>query len=210
MTDAPTVFLVMHEGAIREAVLLLLKSANHRVETFGLARDFLSAYDPGRPGCLLLDVHLTDMSGLALQAYLAARGMAATIVFITTGQGDVPTAVWATQRGAVDFIEKPLTGRVLLDSINRAIHRDAENRQNEAKRCEPMSRFSQLTNRERQVLDLVVAGKATKQIASTLHISTKTVEAHRGRIMAKMKAQGLADLVRQVLVARAHSPQNSG
>jgi two-component system, LuxR family, response regulator FixJ len=209
MNRQPTVFLVEEEATLRGALCEFLNAVDQPVEAFASAREFLSAYDPARPGCLLLDVHLSDMSGLALQCYLAAKGIAASIVFITA-QGDVPTAVWATQRGAVDFIEKPFSDQVLLGSIRRALQRDAQIRQEAALQAGPTSRLGQLTRREREVLDLIVAGHTTKKIAATLHLSAKTVEAHRGKIMAKMRAQGLADLVRQVLMAQANSAHPPG
>ena len=191
----PAVFVVDDDDAVRDSLRELLDSVGLEAETFASARDFLDAYDPPRPGCLVLDIRMPGMSGLELQERLNERDVNLPIVFIT-GHGDVPMAVEAMKRGAVDFIQKPFRDQELLDRINLALEHNRERRDTEAARHIIADRIETLTPREREIMEMVVEGKANKVIAIDLGLSQRTVEVHRARVMDKMKARTLADLVR--------------
>ena len=195
---ASTVFVVDDDKAVRKGLRILMKSVGLAVETFASAREFLDAYDPDRPGCLVLDVRMPGMSGLELQARLAEQAIEIPIIFLSA-HGDVPMAVRAVKMGALDFIEKPFRHQVLLDLIQQAIEKDAQDRREREKQQSVHMRLELLTERERQVLDLVVAGEPNKAIADDLGISEKTVEFHRSNVMKKMGVYSLPDLVRAVL-----------
>jgi FixJ family two-component response regulator len=177
---------------------LLLRSVGQAVETFSSGPEFVDAYTEDRPGCLVLDIRMPGMSGLELQQKLNERHSILPIIFIT-GHGDVPMAVEAMQAGAVDFIQKPFRDQDLIDRINQALEKDANNRAALGERNDIRRRLETLTPREREVLDLVVHGKANKVIAGDLKLSQRTVEIHRARVMEKMQASSLAHLVRMVL-----------
>lgn len=194
----PTVFVVDDDAAVRDALKLLLRSVGHAVETYGSAQEFLEAYGEDRPGCLVLDIRMPGMSGLELQQKLNEKHSILPIIFIT-GHGDVPMAVEAMQAGAVDFIQKPFRDQDLIDRINQALEKDSANRAALGERNDIRRRLETLTPREREVLDLVVHGKANKVIAGDLKLSQRTVEIHRARVMEKMQASSLAHLVRMVL-----------
>ena len=194
----PCVFVVDDDDAVRSSLRLLLKSVGQPAEAFGSAQAFLDAFDPDRPGCLVLDIRMPGMSGLELQQKLNAMHAITPIVFIT-GHGDVPMAVEAMQNGAVDFIQKPFRDQDLLDRINQALEKDKANRTGLLARDEIRRRMATLTPREREVLDLVTQGKANKVVAGDLDVSQRTVEIHRARVMEKMEASSLAHLVRMVL-----------
>jgi FixJ family two-component response regulator len=194
----PTIFIVDDDAAVRDALKLLLRSVGQAVETFGSAQEFLDAYAEDRPGCLVLDIRMPGMSGLELQQKLNERHSIIPIIFIT-GHGDVPMAVEAMQAGAVDFIQKPFRDQDLIDRINQALEKDSSNRAALGERNDIRRRLETLTPREREVLDLVVHGKANKVIAGDLKLSQRTVEIHRARVMEKMQASSLAHLVRMVL-----------
>jgi FixJ family two-component response regulator len=194
----PTIFVVDDDMAVRDALKLLLRSVGQAVETYGSAQEFLDAYSEDRPGCLVLDIRMPGMSGLELQQKLNERHSILPIIFIT-GHGDVPMAVEAMQAGAVDFIQKPFRDQDLIDRINQALEKDANNRAALGERNDIRKRLETLTPREREVLDLVVHGKANKVIAGDLKLSQRTVEIHRARVMEKMQASSLAHLVRMVL-----------
>jgi len=196
----PTVYVVDDSPALRKSLRWLIKSAGLTAETYGSAREFLEAYDPTKPGCLVLDVRLQQMSGLDLQAELAARRVP-TPVIIVTAYGDVPTAVRALRAGAVDYIQKPFSDQLLLDRIWQAIERDRETRRAEAIRAEVSQRLAHLTPREREVMDGLLAGKTSKEIAVDLCLSVRTVEAHRAQVLAKMQVDSGTKLVRLVLMA---------
>jgi FixJ family two-component response regulator len=199
MTDKPaTVFIVDDDQEVRQALALLMESVGLHVETFESGNDFLRQFDPARPGCMILDVRMPGMSGLELQARLAAEAIHPPVIIIT-GHGDVPMAVRAVQAGAVDFIEKPFNDQALLDSVHRALDLDARKRGRASKLAEIRSRLETLTPREQEVMKLVVAGKRNKVIALELSVSQSTVEAHRARVMEKMEARSLSDLMRMVL-----------
>ena len=194
----PTIFVVDDDAAVRDALKLLLRSVGHAVETYGSAQEFLDVYSEDRPGCLVLDIRMPGMSGLELQQKLNERHSILPIIFIT-GHGDVPMAVEAMQAGAVDFIQKPFRDQDLIDRINQALEKDSSNRAALGERNDIRRRLETLTPREREVLDLVVHGKANKVIAGDLKLSQRTVEIHRARVMEKMQASSLAHLVRMVL-----------
>jgi len=194
----PTVFLVDDDEAVRDSLALLMKSVALTSRSFASAGDFLAAYDPDSPGCLILDIRMPGMSGMELQQKLIDMRAKLPIIFIT-GHGDIPMAVEAMQRGAVDFIPKPFRDDELLDRINKALETDRKNRDSLVEREVIEERIEKLTPREKQVLELVVQGKANKVIAGDLEVSQRTVEIHRARVMEKMQVRSVAQLVRMVL-----------
>lgn len=197
MTDLDTrlVHVVDDDEALRDSLRWLLESAGHRVATYASAKAFLATYAAEQGGCLLLDIRMPGMSGLELQDELERRGHAIPIVFIT-GHGDVPMAVNAVKKGALEFIEKPFNGQALLALIDNALDISAAMRHVAA-------RFEALTQREREVMERIVAGKRNQDIAAELSVSIKTVEAHRARVMWKMGVDSLAALVQLVQSAGA-------
>jgi FixJ family two-component response regulator len=197
MSTNPIVFVVDDDDAVRSSLKWLIESAGYPVATFASAAEFLAAPRPGQAACLVLDIRMEGRSGLELQQQLAEENVHLPIIFIT-GFGTVPMAVQAMQRGAVDFLPKPFNDQQLLACIERAVAKDAAWRQAQDRRSTGAARLAGLTAREREVLDLVVTGRTNKEIASHLHISTKTVEAHRAKIMLKTQAQNLVELVRLV------------
>ena len=201
MTNEPTVFIVDDDDAVRRFLTGLIRSIDLKVEAYASAQDFLDAYQPGRPGCLLLDVRMPGMSGLELQRELAERSIALQVV-ILTGHGNVPVAVQAMKAGAVDFIEKPFNNELLLDRIQRAVAQSLRSDSEREKHDETLRRLDTLTPRERQVCDLVVNGETNKSIAHRLTISEKTVEIHRANVMRKMRARSLASLVHMAVSLR--------
>ncbi len=198
MSPEVTVFVVDDDQAVRDSLALLVHSVGLQVETFASAGDFLDSYRPDRRGCLITDIRMPGMSGLELQERLCADGHHIPVI-VLTGFGDVPTAVRALKGGAVDFLEKPFNPQALLDLVQQAIAQDAEIRAQAAHEARLAERKALLTPREQEVMELVVAGKANKVIAIDLSISERTVELHRARIMKKMQARSLAELVRMVL-----------
>jgi FixJ family two-component response regulator len=193
-TDA-IVFVVDDDSSIREAIESLVKLAGLRVETFGSAQEFLRSKRADLPGCVVLDVELPGLSGLDLQRELAAHGIKLPIIFIT-GYGDIPMSVRAMKAGALEFLTKPFRDQDLLDAIEQALERDRAARRHAREIAELRERFDVLTSREREVMSLVVAGRLNKQIGFELKISEVTVKIHRGRVMNKMGAESLAELVR--------------
>lgn len=193
-----TIFVVDDDEAMRDSMTWLLEGEGYQVACFASAAEFLSARRDNMRGCLVLDVRMPEMSGLELHEKLDSLGSHLPIIFIT-GHGDVPMAVAALQRGACDFIEKPFHNADLLTRIERALELDAEIA-SRRKRDDAIShRIERLTQREREVMQLVVTGKLNKQIADQLDISMKTVEAHRARVMEKMGVRTLAELVKAVM-----------
>ena len=194
----PTVFIVDDDAAIRFAMQALMESVNLPHEIFDSADEFLASVPGQRPGCLVLDIRMPGLGGLELQQELINRNNTLPIIFIT-GHGDVPMAVEAMQKGAVDFIQKPFRDQELLDRIRTALETDAERRVEQQQRSAVQARLEKLTQREREVFDLVVTGKPNKIIAFELDVSQRTVEIHRARVMDKMQAKSLADLVKMHL-----------
>jgi FixJ family two-component response regulator len=192
--NRPTVFVVDDEFAVRDALKLFLESSGLAVKTFDSARSFLEGYRPQWPGCLVLDIRMPGMSGMALQQALKARQTPIPILFLT-GHGDVPMAAKAFKSGAVDFIEKPFNDQELLDRIREALERDARARTHKVWKSTAQERYLHLTPRETEVMALVVAGRSNKEIARQLDVSHRTIDVHRARVMEKMGAQSLPELV---------------
>jgi len=196
----PTVFVVDDDRAMRDSLSWLLDSVGLRVRSYATAAEFLADHDPAQPGCLVLDVRMPGMSGLDLQAELARRGVELPTIVIT-GHAEVSMAVRAVKAGAIDFIEKPFSDQLLLDRVRQALEIDLEVREVRRRREDALRRLATLTAREREVLNLVVAGKQNKEIASELGVSPKTVEVHRAHVMSKMCVDSLAELIRITLLA---------
>ncbi|MBI1815807.1 MAG: response regulator transcription factor [Deltaproteobacteria bacterium] len=201
MTDEPKVFVVDDDAAMRESLQWLIQSVGVAVETFATAEEFLDAYDPGRPGCLVLDVRMPGMGGLNLQQELNRREIGLPIR-IVTGYAEVPMAVRALKAGAFDFIEKPFSDQLLLERVRQAITIDRETRHARAVRAEAALRVARLTPREREVMELVIVGYPNKIIADRLGLSPKTVEVHRSQVMRRLEVDSLAELVRLVILAQ--------
>ncbi len=189
------VFVIDDDRLIREGMQSLIKSIGLRVETFASARDFLAAKRPDAPACLILDVRMPEVSGLDLQRKLGEAKIQIPIIFIT-GHGDIPMTVRAMKEGALEFLTKPVRGQELLDAVQKAVARDRELRKERAEMSEIRLRFESLTPREKEVLDLVVAGLLNKQIADQLGASELTIKTHRAHLMQKTEADSLAHLVR--------------
>lgn len=199
--DPSTVFVIDDHGGIRKSLRYLMESAGLDVEVFECAEDFLGAYQPARPGCLVTDVYMPGMTGVQLLEKLACNGDFRPAILIS-GQGDIPTAVRAMKVGAVDFLEKPFEDDELLERVQQCVQLDAQWRTWRAEAIDILERMNGLTPREREVMDLVVDGHATKDIARLLDLSPKTVEIHRGRVMRKMRVQSSLELVKMVLLCR--------
>lgn len=189
------VYVIDDDPSVRDAIKSLIRSVGMNVETFASAQEFMSCKRPEVPACLVLDVRMPGLSGLDLQRELTDARINIPIIFIT-GHGDIPMSVRAMKAGAVEFLTKPFRDQDLLDAIAQAIDSDREQRKQRADMADLRNRFEQLTPREREVLDLVVAGLLNKQIAIRLGISEITVKLHRHQVMEKMKADSLAELVR--------------
>jgi FixJ family two-component response regulator len=195
MTDGRTVvYVVDDDSATRSALSSLLRSVDLNVITFESANDFLAAYIPDVPACLVLDVRLPGLSGLDLQTRLTEIEVDLPIIFIT-GQGDVPMAVRAMKAGAVEVLTKPFRDQELLDAIRQALDRNRLSHLEKVAKIELRKRFESLTPREREVMELVTGGRLNKQIAGQLGISEVTVKIHRGNVMKKMQAKSVAALV---------------
>lgn len=191
-----TVFIVDDDKGVRNSIRELLASVGLRGETYESAHSFLDAFDPERPGCLVLDVRMARMSGLALEAKLAEMGAHLPIVFLS-GHGDIPMAVGAIKRGAVDFVQKPYQEQQLLDAINEALRRDAARRTPRPPDASVVTqRMETLTPREREVMELALQGLPSKAIAKQLDISYRTVELHRSRLLDKLGVSSFIDLIR--------------
>jgi FixJ family two-component response regulator len=198
MVDDATVHVVDDEPDMRQALTRLFRSVGMNVVTYGLAREFLEAYRPGTAGCLVLDVLMPGMTGLELQRELNARRIALPVVFLS-GAAHVSIAVEAMRAGATDFLEKPFDNEMLVARTRRAIALGEELRRVESRRGELEARVASLTPREQDVMRLMTDGRPTKLIADALSLSPRTVEIHRARIMEKMQAETLADLVKMSL-----------
>jgi len=201
-----TVFVVDDDASVRKALARLIRSAGMTARPFPTAEAFLAESHLEPASCLVLDVRLPGLNGLQLQEALNQKGYPLAIIFIT-GHGDVPMSVRAMKAGAVDFLQKPFEDSDLLDAIRRAIARSRDAFAKQAESARVQGRYDTLTPREREVLSLVVAGRLNKQIAGELGAAEKTIKIHRGRVMAKMQAASLADLVRMAgLLGIAEQP----
>jgi len=196
--EAATVLVVDDDPGVRNAMRSLLKSVGLNSLLFGSAQEFLAAYQPSQQGCLVLDIRMPGMSGLELQQQLNMRGAVIPVIFMS-GHGDIPMAVEAMQHGAFDFLQKPFRDQDLLDRIQRAIVKDGELRKSLGEHERIRSHLESLTPREREVLDLMTQGLQNKSIAQKLAVSPRTIEIHRARVMEKMNAHSVAELVRMML-----------
>lgn len=200
MKTEPTIFIVDDDADVRDSLRALLESAKYDVEDYDSAASFLSVVAPGRGACLVADIRMPDMDGLALQEELGRRKIGLPVI-IVTGHGDVPLAVRAMKAGAIDFIEKPYDDEQLLASVDRARAMSDSQRAEAASAQLAVERIAVLTPREREVLVHLVAGQPNKVIAHELGISPRTVEIHRAHLMEKMQARSLSDLVRIAMTA---------
>lgn len=200
-TQNPVVFVVDDDQAVRKSLEMLIASVGMQVETFAAAHEFLEVCHPSMAGCLVLDVRMQGMSGLELQKALKERDIDLPVIIIT-GHGDVPVAVRALKLGAFEFLEKPFSKQILLEHIREAVEVNSVARSRRAQHEQASERFTALTERERQVLDLVVEGKLNKQIAARLGVSKKTVDVHRAHVMHKLNVESVAELVELVVTSR--------
>jgi two-component system, LuxR family, response regulator FixJ len=194
-TAIPTVFVVDDDAAVRDALSLLISLKGLRAAVFASAADFLAVYDPAWRGCLLTDLKMPQMSGLELQSELRERGVSLPVVMLSA-HGDVATTRTALKNGAVDFLEKPVNDELLLDVLSNAIRIDAERHVHDSQRVAVKTLVERLTAREREVLALLAAGLAHRDIATRLDISPRTVEVYKARMMEKLQCRTLADIVR--------------
>lgn len=194
MTHAPTVSIVDDDQQVRESLAVLIQSMNIDVECYASGREFLDKFTPSRPGCVVLDLRMPQISGLEVIEELAARKIDVPVIMIS-GHGDIPAAVAAMKAGAVDFLEKPYRGTALIESIRRALARDVEQRESRARRRELLERYESLTSDEKQVLELTAAGKPDKAIALALDLSLRTIQLRRASVLRKMQVRSRAELI---------------
>ncbi len=198
MNREATIYVVDDDPAAQRALAAMVRVVFPNVEAFSSAAEFLAAYHPEKPGCLILDVAMPGMSGLELQRKLVHEKIAIPVIFVT-GHGNVPMAVEAMQMGAVSFLEKPVQEQELWNNIRRALEIDAQNRRRRARRERAEERLAKLTPGEREVLNLILEGKMNKEIAGELKLSTRTIEDRRAKLMKKMGVESLAELIQVVM-----------
>lgn len=196
--QTPTVYIVDDDSGVRSSIRVLMKSVGLPALTFPSAQEFLRAYLPSQPGCVVLDIRMPGMSGLELQQALNERGAVIPVIFIS-GHGDIPMAVDAMRHGAFDFLQKPFRDQDLIDRIQQALQRDAETRVSLTEHGRIRACIASLTPREKEVLDLMTEGKQNKSMAQDLGLSQRTIEIHRANVMEKMGAKSVAQLVRMVM-----------
>ncbi len=207
--DQATVFVVEDDSGMRRSIRALIESIGLTVQTFTTGREFIEHYE-GEPGCLVLDLRLPDISGLQVMRYLRERFSATPPTVMITGHGDVSTAVAAMKQGVLDFLEKPFSPQHLLDHVQTALQRDAETRKAH-RQCERITEnWAALSERERQVLELLLAGHPNKQVAVMLNLSVKTVSTHRSNILAKFGVDSLVELVRRIERTEALCDESGG
>jgi RNA polymerase sigma factor (sigma-70 family) len=197
MSQAPVVFVVDDDPSVRSSLKFLMSSVGLQVEGFESADALLKRNPPDAPSCLVLDVRLRGLSGLDFQRQLAAKNCHMPIIFIT-GHGDIPMSVRAMKAGAVEFLTKPFRDQDLLDAVRIALEKDRERRERKREVSDLKERFNSLTPREQEVISMVVSGKLNKQIADQLGTAENTVKVHRSRVMEKMHAQSVAELVKMI------------
>ena len=205
MSGKPVIHVVDDDEAIRDSLVWLLDGERYSVRTYSTGEDFFARHELLSPACVILDIRMPGMSGIEVHEQLTRNAVRTPVVFVT-GHGDVPMAVEAIKRGAFDFIEKPFNEQKLTSIIERALELDTRNAGQVAAQSEVAARLAKLSPREREVLDLVIKGKMNKTIADVMNISIKTVEAHRSKVMEKMCARSLAELVQAVLKAEGRLP----
>jgi FixJ family two-component response regulator len=198
--DETTVFVIDDDASVRHSLARLLRAAGWNVETLPTAREFLERVPVSKPGCVVLDVRMPEMSGPEMHSQMRESGLSLPVIFLTA-HGDVPTSVEAMKRGAVDFLLKPVDSEVLLQTVARAVESHTAELSQRRGRQHTAACLARLTTRERQVLDSVIRGDRNKQIAADLGISEKTVKVHRGRVMDKMEVRSVAELVHLCAVA---------
>ena len=203
-TSAQTVYLIDDDPGVRDSLSMLLDLRGFRTRAFASAEDFLAALDPGWTGCAVIDLRMPGMSGGALQEEMLRRAVPQPVVIITA-HGDIAAARATLKAGAVDFIEKPIDDEQLVIAIRTAFDRDAETQRDVARAAELATRLDRLTDREREVLDRVIAGRHNREIAAELGISPRTVEVYKARMMEKLQVRRVPDLVRLVLESKAET-----
>jgi len=199
MQSQPIVHIVDDDSAIRDSLSFLMKSVGFESKVYASAETFLNQADFDKPGCLIVDVRMRGMSGLELQQVLNEKNSKLPVIVIS-GHGDIPMAVQAMQAGAVDFLEKPYDNQILIARIRQCLEEVTKEQDKESRIAEAKARLTQLTPRELEVLNLLVAGKHNKIIANELNISVRTAEAHRAKVMKKLQADSLSDIVRIALM----------
>ena len=204
MQSTGTVFVIDDDEAVRESLRLLLETSGYKVATYSSGRAFFATLPATALGCVLVDVRMPEMGGFEVQQELQRRGIGLPVI-VMTGHGDVPLAVRAMKAGATDFIEKPFSDELICSTIERALKLDQASQDERATIAKTRERAAQLTPREREVLEHLVAGHPNKVIAHKMSISPRTVEIHRARVMEKMQARSLSELVRMSLEARVLS-----
>lgn len=196
-TELPIVWIIDDEPDVRAALRMLIKSTGVHAESFANAEEFLRQFKPERPGCLIVDVRMPGMSGLDLQRHLRALEFTPPIIMIS-GHGEIPMAVQAVKDGAIDFLQKPFSDQQLIDRVQQALALDAECRAHRRLIADVRERLGSLTPREREVMRGVVDGRTNKTIAEEFGVSTRTVEIHRAKVMDKMQAESMSQLMRLV------------